>query len=125
MNKWAEERKAARKAKVAEVKALSLKPGDWVAKGVRNTHIFRAYPELLDARKAGFVLLRRATPEEIESRSAGDKRRDDVRMALERERSRPEYKLASRFANTDVDVYLKLSLEKLQQIEAILDEVQG
>lgn len=125
MRDFRQERREARAQRVAAVKALNLQPGEWVAKGTKKNSIFRAYPSLLDARTVDFQWLRRATPEEIEERETNDRKREQARLAVEQRRNQRDYVLASRFASTDTETWLKFPIERLEQIAYILDREMG
>ena len=64
INERALQRRKERSDRVAAVKALGIKRGDWV---VSRGRVIRAYDTILDTRKAEFRFLRRATEEEIAS----------------------------------------------------------
>lgn len=65
----ARKRRAERNERVAEVRALGIKVGDWIVTGTYG-RIVRATPDTLDARADMFQYLRRATPKEIAAQEA-------------------------------------------------------
>ena len=111
----ARKRRAERNERVAEVRALGIKVGDWIVTGTYG-RIIRATPDALDARADMFQYLRRATPKEIavqEAKEAEQKRQHAKRAAYE---NRPDVRNAGYILCQDTADLLKLGPKYLAQI---------
>ena len=103
-----------KKARVAAVKALKLKPGDWIV--TCGGLLAKASPFMLDARSSLFQGLRRATPEEIAAQEAAlaeRQREQEERIAYA---NRPDVCNASHILSCGVNDLLMLGPEFLDLI---------
>jgi len=122
MGIFQDQHKAAKNARIARVKSLNLQIGEWgLYAGQR--HIFRITKDHLDARRLDFQRLERATPGQIQERERNDAEAARLRAERDALHATPEYKIASRLAWTDTEVWLRLPLNQLDTIARILDMV--
>ena len=115
-------RRREKQERVTAVKALGIKPGDWISTG--RDRIIRATESILDSRKVAFQWLRRATPKEIVEKEAEETKRKLQWAKQEAYDNRPDVRNAGYILSHDTETLVKLDPEFLAEIVQRLEAIK-
>lgn len=107
------QRRAARKARIDAVKALNIKPGEWIVKRGKTR---RAWTSDLNARDNDFQQIRRATRAEIKAAELAEAEVQAHREAYEKHKQRPDVRDAQTILACSEEELLAVGPELLAQV---------